>query len=65
MRRKRLAAGEIRVRVSRDDLKRIAWLLVHTDHQSVSSMVRSLISQYYSNQQHGKEPIDGKEKTGR
>jgi hypothetical protein len=47
MRRKRLAAGEIRFRVSKDDLKRIDWLLQHTDHQTVSSMIRTLIKNHY------------------
>lgn len=60
MRRKSLAAGEIRFRVSKDDRKRIDWLLANTDHQSASSMIRTLIFKYYTNMQHGKDTIDGK-----
>ena len=62
MRRKRLAAGEIRFRVSRDDLKRLDWLTANTDHASVSNMLRVLIKRYYDER---KATIDGTKEKGR
>ena len=50
MKRQRLSAGEIRFRVSRDDKKRIDWLLENTEHQSISTMIRSLIYIYHEKQ---------------
>lgn len=48
MRRKRLAAGEIRFRVSKDDLKRIDYLMTYMDeYQSISQLIRSLIGDEY------------------
>lgn len=43
MKRKRLSAGEIRFRVSKNDLERIEWLLTEHQAQSVSSMLRNMI----------------------
>lgn len=61
MRHKRVqfAAGEIRFRVSHEDVKRIDWLLENTDHQSISVMLRALIKVYYDRLQQ-KVKKDGK-----
>lgn len=41
--RSKLSAGEIRFRVSKVDLERIEWLLAHSNHYSVSDLLRTLI----------------------
>ena len=47
MRPKRKSAGEVRFRVSKDDLKRIDYLMSYLEHDSISALIRSLITNEY------------------
>lgn len=62
MRPKRKTAGEVRFRVSKDDLKRIDVLMASYEHESISSLLRTLIWNEYKKEiaKNG-----GKEKTSR
>lgn len=49
MKRKRFAAGEIRFRVSKPDIDRLAWLVDNHPDQThtISSLIRTLILREY------------------
>lgn len=50
MKRKRMSAGEIRFRISKNDYDRIEWLMKNhpDDLPTVSALLRSLITYEYS-----------------
>lgn len=47
---KRMTAGEVRFRISKNDLERLEWLITnHPDeHQTVSALLRALITNEYN-----------------